>query len=66
MFAILKTGARRPAYTIREMIRNGVNAPIDGKIYRTEEAARAAAEAYGIHPEITGDIYEIAAYQDTA
>ena len=58
-YAIEIIGARRRRYCIKSVTESGLVIPVDGKAYRTEEAARAAAAALGIQIEKTGDLYEI-------
>ena len=42
-YAIEIIGARRPRYCIKQVTQSGLVIPVNGKAYRTEEAARAAA-----------------------
>jgi hypothetical protein len=66
IYVIQKTGSRKPVYTIRRATWNGTSAPIDGKQYRTQAAAQAAAEALNINVAVIGDIWEIAALMRNA
>ena len=58
-YAIEIIGARRPRYAIMRVMQNGIVCPVNGKAYRTEDAARAAAETLGIHITKVGDLYQI-------
>ena len=50
--------AKRRCYCLKSVTTTGTN-PIDGKRYRTEDAARAAAVALGLDVFTVGDFYEI-------
>ena len=59
-YAILVTGSRRKSYTIRHVIHKGLaSAPVDGRVYKSLDAAMQAAQVQGIEITKTGDIYEI-------
>lgn len=59
-YGVLVTGyGKRRRYTIRGIYWCGSSAPIDGVVYRTAEAALAAAEKMGIEIEAVGDCYHI-------
>lgn len=61
-YAIMINGyGNRRRYGIVEVIAAGTN-PTDGKSYKSEEAARAAAESLGIKIEGVGDLWEIMEY----
>ena len=61
-YAIMINGyGNRRRYCIVEVIATGTN-PTDGKSYKSEEAARAAAESLGIKIEGVGDLWEIMEY----
>ena len=47
-------------YCIKEILHSGTN-PIDGKAYKTEDGARAAAEHLGLTVEGVGDLWELLA-----
>ena len=55
---IIGTGKNR-RYTIRQVIHKGLTWPTNGRTYRTEEDARAAAAEMGIEIAKCGDHYEI-------
>lgn len=60
-YAIERTGyGKRTTYTIREYTRTCSN-PTNGKRYRTEQAAREAAQGLGITIAACGDHWEILA-----
>lgn len=60
-YAIERIGyGKRTRYTIRAYMGNGSN-PTNGKVYRTEQAAREAAQRMGIEIAACGDMYEILA-----
>jgi len=50
---------KRTRFCIKEVRETGLTIPVDGKTYRTAEAARAAAEALGLKIERIGDLWEI-------
>lgn len=52
-------GARR-RYVLKALIPNGT-LPVDGKRYKSEEAARSAAEAQGLQIVAVGDLWTLAA-----
>lgn len=54
---IIGTGKKR-RYTIKRVTGTGTN-PTDGRIYRTEEAARDAARSMGYQIAKIGSYYEI-------
>jgi len=54
---IYGAGARR-RYVLKELRENGT-APVDGRIYKTEEAARRAAEAQGLEIVAVGGFYDL-------
>lgn len=59
-YAIEKIGyGKRTRYIIERAVWCGA-IPVDHKIYKTEDAARAAAEALGIEIIAVGNSYEIA------
>ena len=51
---------KRTKYTIRTYQGNG-STPTNGRAYRTEQAAREAAQDMGITVAACGDLYEILA-----
>ncbi len=51
-------------YGIMEIRPNNWIRPVNGQPYRTEAAARRAAEAMGIEIEVVGDMYELFAFAD--
>lgn len=55
---IIGTGKKR-RYTIRQIIHKGLTQPTNGRTYRTEETARAAAAAMGVEIAKCGDLWEI-------
>lgn len=52
---------KRRGYAIKQVFEYGTN-PTDGKRYKTEEAARAAADKMGVKIEGVGDLWQIAEY----
>lgn len=50
-------GARR-RYVLKALIPNGT-LPIDGKCYKSEEAARSAAKAQGLEIVAVGDLWTL-------
>ena len=52
---------KRRGYAIKQVFETG-NCPVDGKRYKTEEAARAAADRMGIKIEGVGDLWQILKY----
>lgn len=50
--------AKRRCYCLKSVTATGTH-PIDGKRYRTEDAARAAAAALALDILVIGDFYEI-------
>lgn len=59
-YAIEKIGyGKRTRWCIKEVHPTGITVPVDGKTYKTEQAARAAAVAMGIEIERVGDLWEI-------
>lgn len=57
-FAIEIIGCRRPRFALKS-VQSGHIAPVNGKAYRTESAARAAAANLGIEIAKCGDLYQI-------
>jgi hypothetical protein len=58
-YAIERIGyGKRTRYTIRAYAGAGSN-PTNGKAYRTEQAAREAAQCMGITIDACGDLWEI-------
>lgn len=55
---IIGYGKRR-RYCIKQVTNRGLVNPTNGKAYRTEESARAAANEMGIEITKCGDFYEI-------
>ena len=47
-------------FCLKKLVRNGTN-PVDGKSYRTEEAAREAAERLNLQIVGVGDFWELIA-----
>lgn len=45
-------------FCLKKLVRNGTN-PVDGKSYRTEEAARKAAERLNLQIVGVGDLWEL-------
>jgi len=59
-YAIEKIGyGKRTRWCIKEVYPTGITVPVDGKTYKTEEAARAAADEQGLVIERVGDLWEI-------
>lgn len=59
-YAIEKIGyGKKMRWCIKEVRPTGITVPVDGKTYKTEDAARAAAVAMGIEIERVGDLWEI-------
>ena len=50
---------KRRRYTIQQVLAGKGTNPTNGKVYRTEDAARAAAAEMGIEIAKVGDFYEI-------
>ena len=55
---IIGYGKRR-RYCLKEVLPGIGTNPVDGKAYTSEEAARAAARAYGIEVEAVGDTWQL-------
>jgi len=59
-YAIEKIGyGKRTRFCIKEVRETGVTIPVDRKVYKTESAARAAAEDMNLRIERVGDLWEI-------
>ena len=65
VYAIRKCGGRAIRYTICRAYEGGCSAPIDGRLYRTEAAAEAAAAAAGIEIGVRGDDMAIVYYMQS-
>lgn len=59
MYAIEIIGGARKRYAIKHILNNGTICPTDGKAYRTEEAARAAADILGVEIAAVGDLWQL-------
>lgn len=49
---------KRTRYAVKAVTESGTN-PINGKVYRTEEAARRAAAEMGLTVSAVGDLWQI-------
>lgn len=59
-YAIEKIGeGKRHCYVIKKVVNDYLLMPANSGRYRTEDAARQAADALGIGIEAVGDLYEI-------
>ena len=59
-YAIQQVGAgKRCCYVIERVVNDYLLMPADSRRFRTEAAARQAADALGIGIEAVGDLYEI-------
>lgn len=60
MFAILTTGTgRRQRFSLVQVLKGRGTNPTNGQTYRTEEAARQAAEALGLRIEAVGSLWDL-------
>lgn len=50
---------KRRRYGVKEITRTGLILPVNGKVYRTEQAAKEAAEELGVKIAAVGDVYKI-------
>lgn len=50
---------KRTRYTVKRITENGTICPTDGKTYRTETEARAAARVNGYEIAKCGDLWQI-------
>lgn len=55
----IETIGLKGACAIKRVTNTGRVIPVDGRRYRSVDAAKAAAAAYGINIEKIGDLYEI-------
>ena len=59
-YAIEKIGeGKRHCYVIKKVVNDHLLMPADGRRFRAEDTAQAAADALGIKIEAVGDLYEI-------
>ena len=58
-YAIEKIGSVKPRYVIKQVVSQSLTIPADARRFRTEEAARTAADTRGLNIAVTGDLYAI-------
>lgn len=59
IYAIETSGyGKRTRYAVKAVTEHGTN-PTDGKAYRTEDAARRAADEMGLTVSVVGDLWQI-------